>query len=96
MNIIPSAFVAGATGYTGREVVHELRKLGVVTIAHVRHESPRLAEWRSRFKSLGAIVDTTPWTKIGMTATLKRLRPTVIFGLFCGFFLLSFGLFSLV
>ena len=55
------AFVAGATGYTGREVVRLLSGRGVRTVAHVRPDSPRVEEWRRRFETEGAAVDVTPW-----------------------------------
>ncbi len=75
------AFVAGATGYTGREVVRALRARGVDTVAHVRPDSSRLAEWRDRFATLGARTDTTPWEAQALTETLTRLRPDVVFAL---------------
>jgi nucleoside-diphosphate-sugar epimerase len=75
------AFVAGATGFTGREVVRTLRAPGVHTVAHVRPDSPSLREWQERFRALGAEVDATPWEGAEMTATLRRLRPSVVFAL---------------
>ncbi len=75
------AFVAGATGYTGREVVRALVERGVATIAHVRPESPRLAEWRGRFLQMGAQVDVTPWHEDEMTATFAARRPDAVFAL---------------
>src|SRR5215208_1501420 len=65
-----TAFVAGATGYTGREVVRQLVERGVRAVAHVRPDSPRLAEWRERFAELGAEVDATPWEEPAMRASL--------------------------
>ncbi|MCK6546902.1 NAD(P)H-binding protein [Myxococcota bacterium] len=76
-----TAFVAGATGYTGREVVRLLAERHVSTWAHVRPESARLAEWRTRFEALGARVDATPWTLDAMTETMARVRPDVVFAL---------------
>ncbi|NLH48232.1 MAG: NAD(P)H-binding protein [Myxococcales bacterium] len=76
-----TAFIAGATGYTGREVVRRLAARGISAIAHVRPDSDRLTEWRERFAALGATVDETPWNETAMTATLARRRPTVIFAL---------------
>lgn len=76
-----TAFVAGATGYTGRALVEELRRRGVTTVAHVRPDSARLAEWRARFDALGAVVDTTTWDEAAMTATLGRIRPDALFAL---------------
>jgi uncharacterized protein YbjT (DUF2867 family) len=76
-----TAFVAGATGYTGREVVRALAARDVRTVAHVRPDSPRLAEWRERFAALGAEVDATPWERDALTATMRRLTPTHVFAL---------------
>lgn len=75
------AFVAGATGYTGREVVRALVERGVMTVAHVRPDAPRLEEWRARFAADGAMVDETPWDDEAMAATFTRLRPTHVFAL---------------
>jgi uncharacterized protein YbjT (DUF2867 family) len=75
------AFVAGATGYTGREVVRELVGQGVRTVAHVRPDSPRVEEWRERFEAAGAAVDTTPWGDAEMVYTLSTLQPTHVFSL---------------
>jgi uncharacterized protein YbjT (DUF2867 family) len=77
----PRAFVAGATGYTGRAVVASLIANGAEAVAHVRPDSRALADWRDRFGSLGAEVDTTPWRESEMLATIVRLRPTHIFAL---------------
>lgn len=75
------AFVAGATGYTGREVVRELVGRGVRTVAHVRPDSSRVDEWRARFEAGGAAVDTTPWNDAAMMNTLSALQPTHVFSL---------------
>lgn len=75
------AFVAGATGFTGREVVRLLVGRGISTVAHVRPDSSRLAEWKDRFNSVGAEVDATAWDKAAMTETLARVRPAVVFAL---------------
>lgn len=75
------AFVAGATGYTGREVVAALRRRGVTTVAHVRPGSSAAETWVRRFEALGATVDRTPWEDAAMTATLAALRPTLLFAL---------------
>src|SRR5215217_2597869 len=76
-----TAFVAGATGYTGREVVRALVARGVRAVAHVRPDSPRLAEWRERFGEVGADVDATPWEEPAIRAALARWRPTHVFAL---------------
>lgn len=75
------AFVAGATGLTGRFVVESLARRGAVAVAHVRPDSPLLAEHRARFEALGARVDVTPWDEEAMTATLERWQPRAVFGL---------------
>jgi uncharacterized protein YbjT (DUF2867 family) len=66
------AFVVGATGHTGREVVRVLCERAVPTVAHVRPDSTRRTEWRERFEALGAEVDATP---------LAGHAPTVVFAL---------------
>lgn len=75
------AFVAGATGLTGRFVVAELRRRGIDVRAHVRPDSPRLAEWRERFEGQGAVVDTTAWEPAAIARTLEAQRPTLTFAL---------------
>ena len=75
------AFVAGATGHTGRAVVRHLVAAGHRTVAHVRPDSGRLEEHRSYFEELGAEVDTTAWDEGAMTETLRRLAPSVVFSL---------------
>jgi nucleoside-diphosphate-sugar epimerase len=74
------AFVAGATGYTGSALVRELRARGAQVIAHVRPDSPSLAEWRARFEGEGAQVDTTPWGG-DFAATIRRASVTHVFAL---------------
>ncbi len=75
------AFVAGATGFTGREVVRLLASRGVKTVAHVRPDSPSLADWRTKFEKLGASVDTTLWNVGALTKTFVTLKPTLVYGL---------------
>ena len=75
------AFVAGATGYTGREVVRVLLARGVRTVAHVRPDSARAEAWRQRFESEGAAVDVTPWVDADIARTLSALQPTHVFSL---------------
>jgi uncharacterized protein YbjT (DUF2867 family) len=75
------AFITGATGYVGREVVRELVHRGGRAVAHVRPDSSRVAEWRERFARVGAETDTTPWSAEAMAATLARLAPTHVFAL---------------
>jgi uncharacterized protein YbjT (DUF2867 family) len=49
-----TAFVLGATGFVGREVVRQLSARGAATVAHVRPDSRSLAEWRDKLDALGA------------------------------------------
>jgi uncharacterized protein YbjT (DUF2867 family) len=74
-----TAFVTGATGFVGRATVPALVAGGARTVAHVRPDSSRLAEWRQRFAALGAEVDATPWETPAMTVTLARLQPTHVY-----------------
>jgi len=75
------AFVAGATGYTGREVVRCLSEKRIQTIAHVRPDSSRLEDWRHRFSMPEVTVDTTVWEESAMTDAISRIRPTHVFSL---------------
>jgi len=75
------AFVAGATGYVGRETVRVLRAREVMTIAHVRPDSPRMQHWMEYFGDLGAGIDATAWELDAMAHTLSRVKPTILFAL---------------
>jgi uncharacterized protein YbjT (DUF2867 family) len=75
----PTAFVAGATGYTGREVVRLLADSGVETVAHIRPTSSRREACSERFSAYGAHVDTTPWSEDAMRNTLAELAPDAVF-----------------
>lgn len=75
------AFVAGATGYTGQEVVRALIEANGTAIAHVRPDSPRLQEWRERFEAMGALPDATPWEERALVDRLTAARPTHVFAL---------------
>jgi uncharacterized protein YbjT (DUF2867 family) len=76
-----ASFVAGATGFTGREVVRVLTARGERVVAHVRPDSGRVDEWRQRFASLGAEVDTSAWEPAAIMAAMKRLAPDRVFAL---------------
>jgi nucleoside-diphosphate-sugar epimerase len=78
---VTGAFVAGATGYTGREVVRALRERDIDTVAHVRPDSPRLGDWTKRFAALGARTDATAWDERAITETVRRLQPGLVFAL---------------
>jgi uncharacterized protein YbjT (DUF2867 family) len=75
------AFVAGATGYTGRAVVEALVARGVRAVAHVRPDSSQRGEWTERWQRLGAEVDATPWERPALTERLTALAPTLVFAL---------------
>ena len=51
------------------------------TIAHVRPDSARLADWTRTFVAAGAEVDATPWTAEAMHDRLRNSRPDVVFAL---------------
>jgi uncharacterized protein YbjT (DUF2867 family) len=74
-----TAFVTGATGFVGRATVPALVGQGARTVAHVRPDSSRLAEWRQRFAAMGAEVDATPWQTPAMTVTLAKLQPSHVY-----------------
>lgn len=75
------AFVAGATGLTGRHVVARLRALGEDVVAHVRPGSPRRAEHLARFRAMGAVIDETPWEPEAIARSLAHHGPDRIFAL---------------
>lgn len=75
------AFVAGATGLTGREVVQQLRAAGDDVVAHVRPDSRRIDAWTERFTEQGATVDTSAWTDETMHAAMNKHAPDVVFAL---------------
>ena len=66
-----TAFVLGATGFVGREVVRQLCVRARKTIAHVRPDSSRLDDWRKTFAELGAETDATPWDAAQLAAALR-------------------------
>jgi len=74
-----TAFVLGATGFVGRELVRQLCVRGAQAIAHVRPDSPRLAEWRDRLAALGAEVDATPWDEAQLAARLAERKPAQLY-----------------
>ena len=74
-----TAFVLGATGFVGREVVRQLCVRGAKTYAHVRPDSKQLPEWRAKFAELGAEVDTTAWDAAAMAARWRELKPDQVY-----------------
>lgn len=73
------AFVAGATGYTGRAVVELLRECGIETAAHVRLESSSLEAHTARFEGQGAIVIACAWQLEALREALAQVQPTHVF-----------------
>jgi NADH dehydrogenase len=74
-----SAFVTGATGFTGKALVADLVQRGITAIAHVRPDSRDLAKWQAYFASVGARVDTTPWDRAALAETLRTLDVSLAF-----------------
>lgn len=74
-----SAFVLGATGFVGREVVRQLCVRGTRTTAHVRPDSKKLAEWTERFTAMGASVDATEWKIAELATRFRDLEPAQIY-----------------
>ena len=74
-----TAFVLGATGFVGREVVRQLCVRGTTTFAHVRPDSSSLDRWRTTFGELGATVDTTAWDPAALAARFRDVRPDAIY-----------------
>jgi uncharacterized protein YbjT (DUF2867 family) len=74
-----TAFVLGATGFVGREVVRQLCVRGTKTYAHVRPDSSKLGEWRTTFGELGAEVDATAWDAPALAARWRELQPAQVY-----------------
>ncbi|HTL35374.1 MAG TPA: NAD(P)H-binding protein [Kofleriaceae bacterium] len=74
-----TAFVLGATGFVGREVVRQLCVRGTKTYAHVRPDSKQVAEWKDKFGEQGAQVDTTPWDPTALAARWRELKPSQVY-----------------
>lgn len=76
-----TAFVTGATGFTGREVVRQLRERGLRTIAHLRPGSGSARRWADIFRTWGAEVVEIPWEPEPMRAAIAEARPDLVFAL---------------
>jgi len=74
-----TAYVLGATGFVGREVVRQLCVRGEKVTAHVRPDSKSLDDWRNKLGELGAAVDTTAWDVPAMAARIRELAPAQIY-----------------
>lgn len=74
-----TAFVLGATGFVGREVVRQLCVRGAKAYAHVRPDSKKLDEWKQTFSAMGAEVDATPWDAAALAARWRELKPAQVY-----------------
>jgi len=74
-----TAYVLGATGHVGREVVRQLCVRATPVVAHIRPDSKSLAEWTRKFEEQGAKVDSTPWSAPAMAATIDRIAATQVY-----------------
>jgi uncharacterized protein YbjT (DUF2867 family) len=63
-----TAFVLGATGFVGREVVRQLAVRATPVVAHVRPKSA--GEWKPKLEALGAKVDTSEWDAAQLSAAI--------------------------
>ena len=70
------AFVAGATGYTGREVVRLLGERGIETHMHVRPDSSQLTRWQQYASECSVQIDTTPWRSQAFSHSIRRAAQT--------------------
>lgn len=75
-----TALVFGATGYTGNAVVRHWAKVGGV-VAHVRPDSPKLADQVANLEGLGARVERVPWEPAAIGELVTRAAPKVVFSL---------------
>lgn len=74
-----TAYVLGATGFVGREVVRQLCVRGAKVIAHVRPDSSKLGEWRAKLGELGAELDTSAWDPAAIAQALDRTGATELY-----------------
>ncbi len=74
-----TAFVLGATGFVGREVVRQLCVRATPVVAHVRPDSSKLSDWRKRFAKYGATIDTSPWDAEALALGLDRAQATELY-----------------
>lgn len=74
-----TAFVLGATGFVGRELVRQLCVRGTAVIAHVRPDSSSLEKSRVMFTAFGATVDTTPWDTAALAARFRETTPAQVY-----------------
>lgn len=73
------AFIAGATGYTGQQVVKQWAAQGHEAYAHVRASSSSASASGDELKALGAKVLVTLWELEAICAALEQAQPHVVF-----------------
>ncbi|MGB0645570.1 MAG: hypothetical protein ACPGQS_00270 [Bradymonadia bacterium] len=74
-----NAWVFGASGLTGREVVNALRIAGVATHAHLRPNSSSASHVIPIFEKIGADVQTFEWHADAIHQAFEENAPTVVF-----------------
>jgi NADH dehydrogenase len=74
-----TAFVLGATGFVGREVVRQLGARKTPTVAHIRPDSMRISDWRQKFAKSGATIDTSPWDAGAIAQGLDKAKATELY-----------------
>lgn len=74
-------WIAGATGYVGRNLVTQAARAGHRVFAHIRPGSSSSAALGARFREAGATVVELPWTDEAWRGALAEQPPDVIFGL---------------
>jgi uncharacterized protein YbjT (DUF2867 family) len=74
-----TAFVLGATGFVGREVVRQLCVRATPVVTHIRPDSLKIPEWRARFAKLGATIDTSPWHADTLAQGIDRANPSELY-----------------
>lgn len=76
-----TAFVAGATGYTGRFVVEHARARKMRCFAHMRPGSSAGDELEPKWSQIGAEVVRCPWEPDALRQALEAAAPDVVFSL---------------
>ncbi len=77
MSASPVFFVAGATGYVGRELVSVIRKHKKPCFAHVR-EGGKVDSWRQTFSEMGAQTVVSSWDEADLRECLSRCQPAIV------------------
>lgn len=73
------AFIAGATGYTGQQVVRLWVEGGHEAFAHVRASSSSESASKAELEAQGAQVLVTKWEPDAIKAALDEAQPEVVF-----------------